>query len=208
MKTLEIHSFLQCPTPHVWIEKALKNISLLLIDHAHCEKKAAATAIGLIYRYPDKPLLLRKMSRLAREELRHFEQVLEIIAARGEAFFSLSPGSYATNLHRFVTTHEPNKLIDTLIVGAFIEARSCERFGRLAEYLEGDLATFYKRLCKDEARHFQEYINLASHYSNQAISDRITYFSEIEAELINRPEAILRFHSGIPADEATLLVKV
>lgn len=198
MKTYEIDSFLQAPTPDAWVNKALSNLPLLLVDHAHCEKKAAATAVGMIYRYCDCPLLLQKMSRLAREELRHFEQVLGILEGRGEQFHHLTPGSYAAQLHSFVTTHEPNKLVDSLILGAFIEARSCERFRVLADHLDTELATFYRKLYHAEARHFQEYLELAKYYGQGKIEHRIQFFGEIEAQLINNEDDIFRFHSGIP----------
>lgn len=197
MKT-SIDDFLQSPTPKSWLEAALQNMPLLLLDHAHCEKKAAATAMGMIYRYGDRPLLLTTMSRLAREELRHFELVLAIIEKRGEAFYHLTPARYATALHRYVTTHEPNKLIDTLIIGAYIEARSCERFRLLAQHVEPDLAIFYKKLYIAEARHFETYLNLAKEYAKEDIEARILYFGQLEAELINQEEDVFRFHSGVP----------
>lgn len=193
-----IATFLKEPTPLEWIKNALDQIPLLLVDHAHCEKKAASTAIGLIYRYCDQTVLLQKMAKLAREELRHFEQVLAMIHKRKERFHHLPPGSYATKLHQHITAHEPCKLIDTLIVGAYIEARSCERFSLLAQHLEDELASFYKKLYLAEARHFEEYLSLAIHYSDQDISDRIDFFGKIEAQIILTMDTCFRFHSGLP----------
>ena len=171
---------------------------LLLVDHAHCEKKAASTALSFIFRYPNQPDLMQKMSRFAREEMRHFEKVLVLIVKKGGEFNHLSPSRYARELRRHVRTVEPYKLIDTLIIGAFIEARSCERFAKLVPVLEDDIATFYGGLLAAEARHFQTYLELARQAADHDISDRIAEFSAIEAELIVRPDDQFRFHSGIP----------
>src|SRR5690606_18324267 len=157
----EIHDFLPCRTPSRWIENALANQDLMLIDHAHCEKKAASTALSLMYRYVDNTELLNKMSRLAREELRHFEQVLAIMNKRGVTYTHLSPARYAAGLREAVRTEDPGRLVDVLIVGDIIEARSCERFASLAPSLDETLAEFYNSLLKSEARHYQDYLKLA-----------------------------------------------
>ena len=151
----DIQAFLPCTTPDAWVEVALQHDQepTLLIDHANCEKKAAATALALMHRYTDNPVLLNKMSRLAREELRHFEQVIKIMSARGVNYEPLSASRYAQGLHKGVRRQEPGRLIDTLIVGALIEARSCERFARLAPELDTELGDFYFSLLKSEARH-------------------------------------------------------
>lgn len=193
-----INSFLMSPTPTLWVEAALSAVPLLLVDHAHCEKKAASTAVGMIYRYSDRPTLLQKMSKLAREELRHFEQVLVLIAKRGEQYHHLTPGGYAAALHQYVTNHEPKKLVDSCIVGAFIEARSCERFRVLAEVLDEDVAQFYRKLHAAEERHFLTYLDLAKEYAQEDIEPRVKFFAEIEADYINRKDPNFRFHSGIP----------
>ena len=136
----QIHDFLPCKTPQRWIENALANQDLMLIDHAHCEKKAASTALSLMYRYVDNTDLLNRMSRLAREELRHFEQVLAIMKKRGVSYGHLSPARYAAGLRQEVRTEDPGRLVDVLIVGAIIEARSCERFAALAPHLDATLS--------------------------------------------------------------------
>lgn len=204
MKTYTIDTFLQSPTPQSWLEVAVKNLPLLLVDHAHCEKKAASTAIGHIYRYSDKPELLVKMAKLAREELVHFEKVLAIIERRGEQYTPLTPGGYANRLHQFITNHEPNRLIDVLIVGAYIEARSCERFRLLAssERIPEELAKFYQRLYLAEERHFEMYLNLAVHYAKKDIEERILFFGKIEAAYINEEDNTFRFHSGVPTQDS------
>lgn len=192
-----VYDFLYCETPVAWIDAALKNISVLLIDHANCEKKAASTALNLLYRYIDYPELLDKLSRLAREELRHFEQVLGIMKKRSIAYEHVGPARYAGALREHVATHEPDKLIDTLIVGAYIEARSCERFARLAPFLDAELQKFYLSLLKSEARHFEDYLKLAKKYASGDISERVAFFGKVEAELISSPDLEFRFHSGV-----------
>lgn len=192
----EIKSFLHCETPDQWIESALKNQSIMLIDHANCEKKAASTAMNLIYRYVDKSDLLNKMSKLAREELRHFEQVIKIMRKRGIAYVQLSASRYAGGMREGMRTHEPEKLIDTLIIGAFIEARSCERFAKLAPFLDEELKKFYLSLLKSESRHYEDYLKLARKYSRVDIEERVLYYAELEKRLIEKTDEEFRFHSG------------
>ncbi|MGM0571120.1 tRNA-(ms[2]io[6]A)-hydroxylase [Marinobacter sp.] len=192
----EIHDFLPCRTPQQWIDNALANQDLMLIDHAHCEKKAASTALSLMYRYVDNTDLLNKMSRLAREELRHFEQVLAIMKKRGVEYCHLSPARYAAGLRSLVRTEDPGRLVDVLIVGAIIEARSCERFAALAPFLDDKLAEFYNSLLKSEARHYQDYLKLAEQANGGPVDDRVGEFLAIEKALIEAPDEEFRFHSG------------
>ncbi|MDE1461101.1 tRNA-(ms[2]io[6]A)-hydroxylase [Spartinivicinus poritis] len=197
MKQLpELKDFLLCETPDSWVSAALQHPEILLIDHAHCEKKAAATALNLMFRYVDKVDLLNKMSRLAREELRHFEQVLAIMVKRGIEYTHLSPSRYAGELRKLVRTHEPARLVDTLIVGAFIEARSCERFEKLAPYLDEELTKFYLSLLKSESRHFQDYLTLAIEAAGEPIDERVALFAEKEQALVQALDDEFRFHSG------------
>jgi tRNA-(ms[2]io[6]A)-hydroxylase len=194
-----IMAFLPCATPTAWIDEALEQLDILLIDHANCEKKAASTALNLLYRYVEYPGLLRKLSRLAREELRHFEQVTAIMQQREIAYVQLSASRYAGGLRQGLRSHEPARLIDTLVVGALIEARSCERFAALAPHLDEELAEFYLSLLKSEARHFSDYLKLAVEYSDQAEVDaRVAFFADIEGGLIESPDVEFRFHSGLP----------
>ncbi|GJM13827.1 MAG: tRNA-(ms[2]io[6]A)-hydroxylase [Pseudohongiella sp.] len=195
----EIDSFLPCVTPDAWLEEALAHQDLLLIDHANCEKKAAATAMNLMYRYTDKPELLKKMSQLAREELLHFQQVVEIMQARSVRYVRLSPSRYAAGLRELISKEERQQLVDTLVVGAFIEARSCERFARLAPLLDRDLQKFYRSLLKSEARHYEDYLGLAREYSANDIEAKIEEVAATEHRLICEPDREFRFHSGPPA---------
>lgn len=157
---------LAAPTDPAWTGRALAHLDEILVDHAHCEKKAAATALGLIFRYPEQPALMAPLSRLAREELAHFEEVLRHLSARGTTFHRLPPGPYAAQLTAAIRTHEPAKLLDTLLCCALIEARSCERMKLLAAALDarGDepaLRDLYQGLLQSEARHHQTYLDLA-----------------------------------------------
>ena len=196
----EAENFLACPTPDAWLDNALARLPTLLIDHANCEKKAAGTALGLLYRYVDKPPLLRKLSRLAREELRHFEQVLELMEGQGVDYLHLSPGRYAGSLHRLISREEPQRLVDSLLVGAIVEARSCERFQPLSEVAPVPLAEFYGRLLASEARHFRDYLKLAERYANAPLTPRLERFLGVEAALVTDVDSTFRFHSGPLAD--------
>lgn len=185
-----------CETPDQWINNALNDQAVMLIDHANCEKKAASTALNMIYRYVDKHDLLNKMSRLAREELRHFEQVIKIMKGRKVEYIQLSSSRYAAGMREGIRTHEPEKLIDSLIIGAFIEARSCERFAKLAPHLDDELKDFYESLLKSESRHFQDYLKLAEKYAQEPIDQRVEYYAALEKKLILTPDQEFRFHSG------------
>jgi tRNA-(ms[2]io[6]A)-hydroxylase len=198
-----IQSFLRCPTPDTWVAWAVQNQATLLIDHANCEKKAASTALNLLYRYVENHKLLNKLSRLAREELRHFEQVIDLMKARGVDYPQLSASRYAGTLRKQVRSTEPGRLVDTLLVGAIIEARSCERFAILAPALDDELGEFYRSLLKSEARHFLDYLKLAQEVGSKGeIEDRLPVMLECEQGLIESPDSEFRFHSGVPpADE-------
>jgi tRNA-(ms[2]io[6]A)-hydroxylase len=203
--------FLTTRTPVAWCSQALSDLETILLDHATLELKAAHQAQQLIWRYgadraglfPDAQVqtdLLQQMSRLAREELRHFEQVLEIIEARGMRYAPLSASGYAAALHEHLRREEPDRLIDTLIIGALIEARSCERFFVLADPLERaepELARFYKSLLRSEARHFTNYLELARRIGGADIDERIESLRETEGMLMFVASPELRFHSGI-----------
>lgn len=196
----DLQDFLGGPTPAAWVESALANQEVMLLDHANCEKKAAGTAFQLMFRYVDRPELQHKMSRLAREELRHFEQVLAIIRNRGIALRQLGSSRYAGALRELARNHEPYRLTDTLVIGAFIEARSCERFALLVPHLDDELGRFYHGLLKSEARHFQDYLKLAFAYGDAAdVEATIERVRAREQDLVSSEDTEFRFHSGIPA---------
>ena len=197
-----IRDFLRCDTPAEWVEAAADaaNLPTLLVDHANCEKKAASTALQLMNRYVEHPKLLNKMSRLAREELLHFEQVLAIIEERGLAYPQLTASRYAAGLREQVAKDEPLRLVDTLLVGAIIEARSCERFAALLPVLDEQLARFYRSLLRSESRHFMDYLALARELvPGVAVEERLAPLLARERELVLAPDTRFRFHSGVPA---------
>jgi tRNA-(ms[2]io[6]A)-hydroxylase len=195
-----IQTFLHCETPDAWVRTATlpENQALLLLDHANCEKKAASTAVNLMYRYVGDFEMMHKMSRLAREELRHYEQVMQIMQNRGIAYEQITPCRYAGELRKPVRTHEPARFVDTLIVGAIIEARSCERFAKLAPHLDDELQAFYLSLLKSEARHYEDYLHLAKKIAGgEEISERVNTFLTLEKQLIESADTEFRFHSGV-----------
>lgn len=196
-----IAAFFDTPTPDAWLDEAGDRIPELLLDHANCELKAASTALGFLYRYPDRTELVQRMSRLAREELRHFEQVRQIMVDMQVPFERLSASRYAGGLREAVRVDEPYKLLDMLLVGALIEARSCERFARLAPTLPPKLGRFYSGLLASEARHFEHYVSFAKSETGigeTEIDERLNELKEIEAKLISDPDPEFRFHSGTP----------
>ncbi|MEH6453825.1 MAG: tRNA isopentenyl-2-thiomethyl-A-37 hydroxylase MiaE [Psychromonas sp.] len=145
--------------------------------------------------------LIDKMVLLIKEELHHFYQVLEIMTQRGIAYKNIPASRYAKGLLRNVTTHEPNTLIEKLIVGAFIEARSCERFAKLAPYLDAELAKFYISLLRSESRHYQDYLTLAEQIAGTNIDALIDDYANVEALLIESSDTDFKFHSGAPVIE-------
>ena len=201
MIPLVIAQYLRVPTPEAWIKSAISNADLLLIDHANCEKKAASTALSLLYRYVEKPRLLRQLSRLAREELRHFEQVARVIEERGIAYRHVSASRYAGALKKMVRSHEPQRLVDTLLVASVIEARSCERFALLADVVDVQLAGLYRSLLDSEKRHFDVYRQLALEYGDEKdVRARIDLILEEENNFITTADQEFRFHSGPTVD--------
>lgn len=198
-----IAAFLDTPTPDAWLDAATGRLPEMLIDHANCELKAASTALGFLYRYPDRTALAQRMSRLAREELRHFEQVRSIMDDLDIPFDRLSASRYAGGLRDAVRHEEPYKLLDLLLIGALIEARSCERFARVAPRLPEKLGRFYGGLLASEARHFEHYIAFAKSecgIDEAQIDARLEELKALEASLITEPDDEFRFHSGTPAN--------
>lgn len=195
-----IYEFLGARTTQAWVDAALADLPLIIQDHANCEKKAAGTAMNLIFRYEFSYDLQRKLAQLIREEMLHYEQVLGIMNERGQAWKYLSAGRYAKGMLKHKRTYEPAAMVDVLIIGAFIEARSCERFATLAEVINDErLAKYYRYLLKSESRHFEDYLALAQSLAEYNIDERVAFFKEVEAELISSPDTELRFHSGNPA---------
>lgn len=196
-----IAAFLDTATPDGWLDEACVRLPEMLLDHANCELKAASTALGFLYRYPERTALAQRMSRLAREELRHFEQVRSIMEDMEIPFERLSASRYAGGLREVVRNSEPYKLLDLLLIGALIEARSCERFARIAPRLPEKLGRFYGGLLASEARHFEHYVAFAKSECGidaAEIDARLEELKVIEASLIAEPDDEFRFHSGVP----------
>jgi len=184
-------------TGRAWVARALGALDEIVLDHAHCEKKAASTAVSLLFRYPERQRLLGPLSRLAREELRHFEQVLAQLADRGLAFRHQVPSPYAARLLKAVRAHEPARLLDTLLCLALIEARSCERMELLAEAVaDAPLAMLYRGLLASEARHHRTYVELAGVLAPAAeVRARLRELTLHEAAVLADVPALPRLHA-------------
>jgi tRNA-(ms[2]io[6]A)-hydroxylase len=192
---------LRAATDPRWFDAAVERWQDLLLDHANCEKKAASTALSLMFAYPEDTDLAHRLSRLAREELRHFEQVQQQLRELGVPHRRLSPSRYAEGLRKATRREEPARRLDLMLTGALIEARSHERFMGLIPRLGAPLGDFYTSLAAAEARHVGLYLKLASRTGSAAAADLPTRLGElatIEAELATAPDAEFRFHSGTP----------
>jgi tRNA-(ms[2]io[6]A)-hydroxylase len=193
-------SILLSATPRAWVDAALADLPTLLVDHANCEKKAASTAMALIFAYPEDRSLSVALSRLAREELKHFEQVERLMKKLDLPYQRMKPGRYASELRKLVRTHEPKRKLDLMIVHALIEARSCERFRLLAKRMPAPVGDLYEQLERSEARHFELYLDFAEREFDAAeIANRMEIIATREAELATSADRELRFHSGPPA---------
>ncbi len=192
-------SILAARTGAAWLEAAALHWPTLLVDHANCEKKAASTALALIFAYPEDDALCSALARLAREELRHFEQVSALMRRLQVPFVRQQPARYGAGLRAALRTHEPARKLDLLLCGALIEARSAERFELLAPRLPAPLGSFYGQLRESEARHFELYLGLARTAAGTLCwEERLAGLAQVEAALIMAPDAQLRFHSGVP----------
>lgn len=185
------------PSPTGWIPAALAELSRVLVDHAHCEKKAASTALRHMSRYADWPHLCGRLSRLAREELLHFEQVLRELERRGVAFRPQAGAGYAAALFEAA---RPGSRVDEMIVCALIEARSHERFVLLATAVEdARLRRLYEGLIEAEARHGDLYLELATEAAGgdaAQVAARVEELARHEARVIARPGLPVRMHAG------------
>lgn len=192
-------SVLLVATPQRWFDVAAERWRELLVDHANCEKKAASTALSLIFSYPEDMALTDKLSRLAREELRHFEQVQKLMLELKVPFSRMQPSRYAEGLRSAVQRSEPARLLDLLLCGTLIEARSCERFEGLVPKLVDPLRGFYAGLAVSEARHQGLYLRLAEQRAGDIDwRARLQHLAAIEADLVTSPDEQFRFHSGLP----------
>ena len=188
---------LQSDTKDRWLRQVDNDLEEILIDHAHCEKKAAGTAMNLIFAYVDNEPLCREMVVIVNEELEHFQMVLDLLKKRGITFRRQTPSSYGRKLNDLVRKQEPHKAVDRLLVGGLIEARSCERFDLLRKHIaDPELSEFYGSLFESEARHHSTYVNLAKNFaSDEIVHRRLQELSALEAEIIETGDDFPRMHS-------------
>jgi tRNA-(ms[2]io[6]A)-hydroxylase len=190
---------LQCETPARWLSQVDHHLDEILIDHAHCEKKAAGTAMNLLFAYVEDTELCRRMTEIVQEELEHFHLVLEELAARSIRFRRIKPSAYGRKLNDLVAKQEPQRAVDRLLVAGLIEARSCERFSILRDHIrarDAALADFYGSLFASEARHHATYVALARHFAPEdAVERRLNDLAVAEAEIILAGEDLPRMHS-------------
>lgn len=188
---------LKAATDRRWLDQVDANLEEVLIDHAHCEKKAAGTAMNLIFHYVENRELTRAMTEIVNEELEHFHLVLDLLERRGIRFRRLRPSQYGNKLHQLIRKSEPERAVDRLLIAGLIEARSCERFEALADHVDdAELAGFYRSLFESEARHHSTYTRLAKHYADeQVVNRRLEELYEHEAAIIAEGEPMPRMHS-------------
>ncbi len=186
------------PSDPRWLESALAHLDDVLLDHAHCERKAAGAALNMLFRYPDHAFLQLPVSALARDELEHYEVVLRELAARDVAFTRQRPSPYGGKLHALIRAKEPERLLDLLLVSALIEARSCERFQLLAEAIPDErLAALYRGLLASEARHHGIYLELADELCpRERVRERLRELAEAESAILTEPCRFVRLHTG------------
>jgi tRNA 2-(methylsulfanyl)-N6-isopentenyladenosine37 hydroxylase len=184
-------------TSQRWLGQIDAHLDEILIDHAHCEKKAAGTALNLIFAYVDRVELCRELADIVNEELDHFRQVLDLLERRRIRFRRLTPPTYGRKLNELVRKLEPGKAVDRLLVAGLIEARSCERFDLLRQHVaDTELAAFYGSLFESEARHHSTYVRLAKLFAKDEIVDRrLDELAAAEAEIIAAGDPLPRMHS-------------
>jgi tRNA 2-(methylsulfanyl)-N6-isopentenyladenosine37 hydroxylase len=195
--TLPTIKFLQQPTQAAWLEQALANLDTILLDHSHCERKAAGVALNLMFRYPSNHQLVRMLTAVAQEELQHFELVNQWLERRGIPLGPLAAPPYGAGLNAQIHRQEPERLLDTLLVSGLIEARSHERLGLLGQHCpEPELAQFYRGLMASEARHYGIYWLLATHYFDpDEVQQRLLTLAAVESELLATLHPEPRIHS-------------
>ncbi len=195
--TLTTIKFLQQPTSSAWVEQALANLDIILLDHSHCERKAAGVALNLMFRYPSNTKLVRTLTAIAQEELQHFEQVNQILEQRNIPLAPLAAPPYGSSLAKHIRRDEPDRLLDSLLVSGLIEARSHERLGLLGTHCpEPNLACFYRSLMASEARHYGAYWTLAdTYFERSTLTQRLKILAQVESDLLATLHPQPRIHS-------------
>lgn len=188
---------LQSPTAPRWLAQVDAGLEEVLVDHAHCEKKAAGVAMNLLFSYVDHVELAREMTAIVNEELEHFRLVLDLLERRGIPFRKLAPSSYGSRLHEQIRRAEPDRAVDRLLVAGLIEARSCERFSVLADHVsDAELRGFYRSLFESEARHHATYVRLACGFAPEdVVRERLHRLAAAEAGIIATGDPFPRMHS-------------
>jgi len=188
---------LQSPSSARWLSQVDQHLDEILIDHAHCEKKAAGVAMNLLFHYVEHEELARAMTEIVNEELSHFHMVLDLLAKRGIRWRRLTPSNYGRQLNDLVRKQEPARAVDRLLVASLIEARSCERFDLLRQHIQdAELSAFYGSLFESEARHHSTYVRLARLFADDAtVKQRLLELSELEAGIIAIGDEQPRMHS-------------
>ena len=188
---------LRQPTSKTWLKQALDNLDLILLDHSHCERKAAGVALNLLFRYPTYIDLIKQLTAIAKEELEHFEQVNQWLEKKDIPLAPLKPSPYGATLKQAVRKNEPERLLDSLLIAALIEARSHERLGLLAQFCpEVELAKFYRGLMASEARHYGIYWVLATKYfPRYIVDDRLEELADLESDILSELYPEPRIHS-------------
>ncbi|MBX9789048.1 MAG: tRNA-(ms[2]io[6]A)-hydroxylase [Pirellulales bacterium] len=192
---------LRTDTSARWLATVDRHLDEVLIDHAHCEKKAAGVALNLIFSYVERTDLVRALAEIVSEELEHFRQVLDLLERRGVRFRRLPPSNYGRQLHELARKLEPGRAVDRCLIAALIEARSCERFALLRDHLrdggrDAELANFYGSLFESEARHYSTYVRFAEEFADsEVVRGRLAELAAAEAEIIARGDALPRMHS-------------
>jgi tRNA-(ms[2]io[6]A)-hydroxylase len=188
---------LQSPTADRWLTQVDAHLEEILVDHAHCEKKAAGVAMNLLFSYVDHVSLARAMTEIVTEELEHFQRVLDLLERRGIRFRKLTPSSYGPRLHELIRKEEPGREVDRLLVAGLIEARSCERFSLLADHVEdSELRDFYQGLFESEARHHATYVRLACEVAPEdGVRSRLQELAAHEAAIMATGDPLPRMHS-------------
>ena len=192
---LSLHS----ATSQRWLAQVDEHLDEILIDHAHCEKKAAGTAMNLLFAYVEYEELTREMTVIVNEELEHFTMVLDLLPPRNIKFRNLSPGSYGRKMHELVRKGKPDRAVDRLLIASLIEARSCERFSLLRDHMRSrdeELAEFYGSLFESEARHHTTYVRLAKLFTDEStVNARLEELAAAEAAIVADGDPLPRMHS-------------
>ena len=180
-----------------WLQQALSNPIDILIDHAHCERKAAGVAIQLMFRYPSEPDLAKFLSPIAREELEHFEKILYLLKDLGHSLKALKPPPYGAELAKCIRKEEPHRMLDSFLIAGLIEARSHERLSLLAlNSKDKSLKLLYASLIESEARHFGIYWKLAQNkFSRDETFQRLEELSNVETQILSQTFCLPRIHS-------------